>query len=241
MNLLLAIVLAVPQTTWIVDAHNGPGTNFTDLPPAVAVAAHGDTILVRDNGGFPFYSGFQVSGKALTIRGAGATGSWLFNSTGNGAAISAVPAGTAFCLQGVKIEDLTLTNGTLAVCNSSLRSTTVINGSVLAADCDFYGGSRIDYAGGRSYGLNGISLSSNSNLVAMRSTFRGGSGSGTTCGTGGSGASGLSASDSAIILHSCSVRGGISGSYSIGCTVSELPVGGIVLTRSPMRVAGQSS
>ncbi len=42
------LVAAAPgQRTWIVDINNGPGTNFTDLPPAVAVAQTNDIIIVR--------------------------------------------------------------------------------------------------------------------------------------------------------------------------------------------------
>ncbi len=63
--MLLSLAMLVLPTIWIVDAANGPGTNFTDLPAAVAAAAHGDTILVRAGA----YSAFQVSGKALAIRG----------------------------------------------------------------------------------------------------------------------------------------------------------------------------
>ena len=44
---LPALVMLVLPTIWIVDAANGPGTNFLDLPPAVAAAASGDTIIVR--------------------------------------------------------------------------------------------------------------------------------------------------------------------------------------------------
>jgi hypothetical protein len=45
----LALFLAsLPcQRTWIVDARNGAGTDFTDLPPAVVAAAAGDHLLVR--------------------------------------------------------------------------------------------------------------------------------------------------------------------------------------------------
>ncbi len=49
-GLLLAVLVAAAapaQRTWIVDANNGPGTNFTDLPPAVAAAQANDIILVR--------------------------------------------------------------------------------------------------------------------------------------------------------------------------------------------------
>ncbi len=38
---------APAQKTWIVDAFNGPGTHFTDLPPAVQAAAPGDHVVVR--------------------------------------------------------------------------------------------------------------------------------------------------------------------------------------------------
>ena len=35
------------QRTWIVDAGNGAGADFTDLPPAFAAVADGDRVLVR--------------------------------------------------------------------------------------------------------------------------------------------------------------------------------------------------
>jgi len=54
------------QTTWIVDASNGPGTNFTDLPPAFARASDGDTILVRAGSYTP-----GTASRALTILGQG--------------------------------------------------------------------------------------------------------------------------------------------------------------------------
>jgi hypothetical protein len=46
----LAVVLpGLPvsgQQTWWVNCNGGPGVDFTDLPPAVAAASPGDTILV---------------------------------------------------------------------------------------------------------------------------------------------------------------------------------------------------
>lgn len=85
------LVLLLP-TTWIVDSASGPGTNFTDLPPAIAAAQSGDTILVRAGS----YSAFTVSGKALTIRGAG-TVSTIINS----ATLGTVPAGQQLLMTGV--------------------------------------------------------------------------------------------------------------------------------------------
>ena len=32
--------------TWVVDASGGPGSDFTDIPPAIAAAVSGDVILV---------------------------------------------------------------------------------------------------------------------------------------------------------------------------------------------------
>ena len=61
---VLAAWLAAPcaaQRTWLVDSSGGPGVDFTDLPPAVAAASPGDTILLRWGTGAPY--GFD-----LTIR-----------------------------------------------------------------------------------------------------------------------------------------------------------------------------
>jgi hypothetical protein len=38
---------AAAQSTWIVDAANGPGAHFTTLAPAIAAAQEGDLVLVR--------------------------------------------------------------------------------------------------------------------------------------------------------------------------------------------------
>lgn len=53
---------AASAATWIVDDDGGPGVDFTDIPPAIAAAATGDLILVRDGA----YSGFYLD-KSLTI------------------------------------------------------------------------------------------------------------------------------------------------------------------------------
>jgi hypothetical protein len=64
----LALALAVPASaaTFVVDANNGPGTSFTDMPPAVAAATHGDVLIVRAGN----YSPFTVD-ERLTIVGQG--------------------------------------------------------------------------------------------------------------------------------------------------------------------------
>jgi hypothetical protein len=71
---LIAVAVALPvaaQRTWIVDASNGPGADFTDLPKAVQAASAGDLILLRPHpggayNGWPFYID-----KALSVIGLG--------------------------------------------------------------------------------------------------------------------------------------------------------------------------
>lgn len=62
---MLAVVGALSAQTYVVDAHNGPGTNFTDLPAAIAAVPSGATLHVRAGD----YAAFRVSGKSLTIVG----------------------------------------------------------------------------------------------------------------------------------------------------------------------------
>jgi len=82
LGLLLATV-AVPSAlcaqTFIVDAANGPGTNFTSLPAAVAAAPDGATLLVLPG----TYAGFTMTGKGLTVLGTGAViqGSLIIDGT----------------------------------------------------------------------------------------------------------------------------------------------------------------
>jgi hypothetical protein len=67
--LVAALVASVSaQATWIVDRLNGPGAHFTQLAPAIAVAAPNDVILVRSVGGSAHYDGFTVD-KPLRIVG----------------------------------------------------------------------------------------------------------------------------------------------------------------------------
>lgn len=61
---LLASSCALAQTTWIVDATNGPGTSFTDVPAAVAAASSGDLLIVRPGN----YTSFETN-KGLTMLG----------------------------------------------------------------------------------------------------------------------------------------------------------------------------
>lgn len=66
---LLVALTAAPalaqSRAWVVDAFGGPGTDFTDIQPAIDAAAEGDAILVRAGS----YSPFTIAAKSLTLHG----------------------------------------------------------------------------------------------------------------------------------------------------------------------------
>src|SRR5262245_40809408 len=148
--------LFVLPTIWIVDASSGPGTNFTDLPAAVAAAASGDTILVRPG----TYTSFQVSGKALTIRGAGLALTHVTGVTSSATRID-IPAGAKFVIDGLEFspvnspgltEALRVTgvSGQLLISDSrvisaqffpGMRGLLVQDATVVAVRCHFEGSS----------------------------------------------------------------------------------------------------
>ncbi len=76
---------ATAQTTWVVDQAGGAGAHFTDLPPAFAAAADGDTVLVRRGSYSPgkVTTGIRllcepgVTTLALEVDGVGAGRSFL--------------------------------------------------------------------------------------------------------------------------------------------------------------------
>lgn len=94
-GLALTLPLAA-QTTWIVNPGGGPGVHFTELAPAVAAAADGDTILVQWGPFLTGVSGFSTS-KGLTIVGEGRV---FLNTQGTPVVIAGVPAGRQFRLAG---------------------------------------------------------------------------------------------------------------------------------------------
>ena len=60
---LLAIGAAAAAQTFVVDASNGPGANFTDLPAAVAAVPDGAVLDVRPGS----YSPFAIASKGLSV------------------------------------------------------------------------------------------------------------------------------------------------------------------------------
>lgn len=84
--LLLAVV--APAQTFVVDASNGPGTDYTSLATATAAAPSGSTLRIRAGS----YAGFVIDAKSLALSGAEPTTGCDQVAVGAGAA---GPAGRA--------------------------------------------------------------------------------------------------------------------------------------------------
>jgi hypothetical protein len=107
--LLVGLMAAASaQTTWTVDDDGGSDVDFASLPAAVAAAVSGDTIVVGPGS----YAPFHVTGKALTLRGAGSGQTFVdlppsFRVPDGPASyvrIADVPAGGVFRFEGVAIR-----------------------------------------------------------------------------------------------------------------------------------------
>lgn len=63
--LVASCSLLTAQTTWVVDAAGGAGSQFTDIQPAIDTAVDGDRILVRPG----VYSSFRIDEESLSVLG----------------------------------------------------------------------------------------------------------------------------------------------------------------------------
>jgi len=80
------------QRTWIVDPERRAGTDFTDLPPAIAASSPGDTIQVRA-------SGARVSLAASTNKGLTILGEGAAHSLVGTLSVHDVPTGERFVIR----------------------------------------------------------------------------------------------------------------------------------------------
>jgi hypothetical protein len=87
---------ALPPDALVVDAANGPGADFTDLPPAVAAARDGFRIFVRAGDYTPV-----VTGKALTILG-DADARVRVTAASGPFTVRGLPVGARFALQNLE-------------------------------------------------------------------------------------------------------------------------------------------
>lgn len=238
---LAMLVLPLLQGTHVVDAAGGPGSNFTDIPPAVAVAASGDTILVRAG----TYTGFATD-KALSVIGAGASVTTIIG-TGPAIEIHSPPLGETFLLAGFECRSgvfavfggVTLWSGNLTILDCELHGSTGIGiaalsafgSTVHASRCSFEGSpgatsSHFSDTGGAGAWLNGSSLS------AEFCTFQGGPGLaigpfGLTTDAG----DGLMIVNGHTALSRCDVFGAqspnMTGGHGIHCTGGNVQMSGI--------------
>lgn len=195
MVLNIVSVLVLVPTIWIVDAANGPGTNFTSLPAAVDAAQSGDTLIVRPG----TYLGFSTYGKALTIYGSGSatviTPSGMapdFEPT----VIQAVPAGSAFTIAGVTFQAPAIQAFALPVTLRVLFGKVVLSDVSVTAAPGFTSGGhalQVEWPGGQ--------------VHAVRCTFSGGLGAGTSM-MGGHGGNGALVDRGTLVADSCLFVGG---------------------------------
>jgi hypothetical protein len=108
-SLLVLCVLSIAATrvsaqrVWIVDRSNGPGADFTDLPPALEAAADGDTIVVRQG----VYAN-AVTSRSVTLLGVGTP---MLSTTSVGPSgeqrallVHGLPAGGTFSMRGFRLN-----------------------------------------------------------------------------------------------------------------------------------------
>jgi hypothetical protein len=197
-----AVAIVVPSI-WIVDAAAGPGKHFVDLPAAVAAAQSGDTLIVRPG----FCAPFTVSGKALTIRGAGVllsggttvqTG--FFAPPGSGVTvIDAVPAGQTFFLDGISFRP-----GFSTQAYGEMLKISGATSNVVLADCEVRG-----YVTNHGDGL----AVDGAAVHAVRSSFRGGAAASASSGGNGYGGDGAEVRNGGVLTSDdCDFTGGIGGS-----------------------------
>jgi hypothetical protein len=193
--MLCALVACfLPPTIWIVDAASGPGTNFTDLPPAVAAAQDGDTILVRAGS----YSATTITGKALVIRGSGAASTQVASLVAGN-----VPASGHLLIAGMRASSgigitgparvVLLDCRAWGVSGQTAGSALVVDGGALvhATRCELTGGNLTSSGGSLVPAGHGAWVTTNSRLIATACTFRGGSASASTSSWPTSGGSGV--------------------------------------------------
>lgn len=135
---LLALAAAAPtQSFWIVDVHNRPGTNFTDLPPAVAAAAPGDVIVVRYQWIYtgccspPLFYTAPTIDKPLLILGEAITASQgyrIIPDISGMLNVHGIGAGSRVVLANLRIDDYPATSGGIN-CQGNA-------GEILLANCE---------------------------------------------------------------------------------------------------------
>lgn len=198
---ILVRLISLVANTWVVDAANGPGTHFLDLPAAVSAAQSGDTILVRAGS----YSAMAIAGKALTIRGAGSAATFV-----GGAVITNVPAPGYLMLAGMQLGATALQPVAAAGVNVAGP------GRVVMLDCVLCG------ARG-TLPTSALELGAGSSVHATRCTFLGGGLSSFFGSLGSAGAGARVGVGAQLAATACTFHG---GDASVPTTVSYAVIAG---------------
>jgi hypothetical protein len=217
------VSLWVP-TNWVVDAANGPGTNFLDLPAAIAAAADGDTILVRAGS----YTGFLIQNKALTIRGAGRGTTFVGDAAGaQPSHVDATPAGLEVVLSGLTLRGpsgglVVQGNAHVVLLECAVEGVTssarigsdglhlADSAQVFAVGCAFAGGDAAPSASpfDSPKGGNGVFAEQSSRFVADRCSLHGGDSLLSPTALSSVGGAGLYAFGARVRLDRCQSTGG---------------------------------
>jgi hypothetical protein len=220
----LTLTATAAATTYVVNATNAPGTDFTDLPPAIAAAVDGDVLIVKPGN----YSGFTLT-KALTIVGTAGV------NVSPAVTISSVPAGKGAVLSRLALRQVSVTNCSApvvfdqstflsTVSATSFYTPSMVNVAssldVRFQRCNLRGTNGINNGGLQMAG--GIALSVNASRVELAGCdLVGGSGGYLTnclATAAGAGASALSCSQSSRVhVALTSVSGGWGGIASASC------------------------
>ncbi len=204
--LAFALMFTAPLTARaqvvVIDAANGPGTDYTDLA-GIAAASDGDTVLIR---GGVYVGPLTVDGKGLTIVADG-SGVTIFEPGLGATTVSNLAADQAVVLRGLKISSigavLTLSDnqGPVLIEDCTLEHTDFDFGANLRIEnCDqvIVSGSDIYSASG--YPVASEVLVDGSSAWFYDTELRGDSSLGATAG--------LTAVSSEIFLSGCAVSGG---------------------------------
>lgn len=212
--------------TWIVDQANGPGTNFTAIPPAIAAAVAGDVIIVRQGS----YGTFTLT-RGMTILGEGAVA-----ITAPGVAVNAVPAGEIAALYNLR-SSYAGTNGFVVDgCAGTVLLQRVDGPLRLHASVDI----RILEATAHSF-LDEAVRVVDSRVQFVQSTLYGRTGGDAVCGGGNQpaepGHDALSCTGASRVHFALSVAGGGDGGYGafdIGCNYGPALGGNGITTSGPI-------
>jgi hypothetical protein len=203
MTLALRVALAAlaltatasAQHVWTVDAALGPGSDFQDLPAAVAAAADGDTLIVRSG----WYSELVLDNKALTVAALPGTSMWIF-----GAKVLNLDAQKEVLLVNLAVASL---DGTGLLVSADA-------GEVLVDGCSLVGANGPNtYSTG--WGFPGVEVFDSARVTLTGCTLTGGDGRDYATrpwAYGGGGDGGYIHGDSEVALYGCQIQGGEGGS-----------------------------